>query len=143
MTSMEDADAIPAGLGVVVTRISSTQHYPSSLNPTLSIQSRGRIGFDAGHFNLEPGTTVYVVLLKPGRYYFNSLFIGSLSTTQFPADNEFECVADRVFYIGDVDISLDVNTRRYGIRRPERFRLAQLSYQQTHPRLAANRPLQR
>jgi hypothetical protein len=142
MTSIADSTSIPEGLGIIVTRIVLSPSPPPPPGLRLAIHKADEsVTFNTGLFDVEPGTNTYVVALRPNRYHWNEL-MGAGGSGRLGNRNEFECLVDKVKYIGDVDVTVDMASRKYGFRVVDRFRLAEDAYSRGYPLLSGKRPLQ-
>ncbi|MES2321577.1 MAG: hypothetical protein V4633_04890 [Pseudomonadota bacterium] len=122
---------------VVVTRINYRQYGdPLPMPVRLTFNDIPSSGFASGLFTLESGTSFHAVTLRAGSHQWREIYMGSAGSI-FRDDFIFNCAEKTVTYIGDVEIKLEIATRKYTIQFPDMASVTEFEYKARYPVLSA------
>ena len=126
---------------LLVTRINLSTPGYANLRPLyITLINQQNLTVVSAIIELEPGMNFRAISLPPGNYSWRGLYLGSY-VSEFRGKLLFNLAPDSATYVGDLDLTIDWNTSKYGLKVVDRSEFVKSRYEVEFPVAAATLPL--
>ena len=138
------ANSLPEkGSALLVTRIILRDAVPGYTNrPPVSIAliDQQNLTVASAILDLELGENFRVISLPPGNYSWRGIYLANYYS-EFRGKLLFGLAPNSATYVGDIELTIDWSTKKYGLKVVDRSHIANSHYTSEFPAAAGTLPL--
>jgi hypothetical protein len=140
LPDISNTDPPTTGNGILLTRI-ILEYEPQGVPAVwITIIDQSNIEISSAIIPLEGGENFRAIELPPGHYSWRGIYLGGGYSSEFRGKLLFDVVANQANYVGDIDLSIDWETRKYRLNVVDRSRIAKDRYESEYPVAAQGFP---